>query len=165
MPNMSTVIKQHNQKVLSSSQTKEKRQCNCRNPANCPLDGKCLTKNIVYKTVVSAITDSHTYCGSSEDFKFRYNNHTKAFCHQHYNNDTELSKHIRDLKNAGIHYSINWSISTYASTYRCGARRCDLCITEKYIIARVNEKNLLNKRTEIISKCWHKNKFILKNIK
>ena len=33
-------------------------------------------------------------------------------------------------------------------------------ITEKYIIARANQKNLLNERTEIISKFWHRNKFI-----
>ena len=28
--------------------------CNCRNRAECPLDNKCLTANIVYKAVVSA---------------------------------------------------------------------------------------------------------------
>ena len=164
MPNMSNVTKQHNQKVLSSSQTNKKRQYDCRNPANWPLDGKCLTKNIVYEAVVSTITNFHTYYGNSEDFKFLYSNHTKAFRHQH-KNDTELSKCIWDLKNAGIHYNITWSIAAYASAYRCGTRRCDLCITEKYIIARANQKNLLNKRTEIISKCRHRNKFILKNIK
>ena len=72
VPNISSVIKQHNQKVLSSSQINEKRQCNCRNLANYPLDGKCLTKNIFYKAVVSTIADSHTYYDSSEDFKFHY---------------------------------------------------------------------------------------------
>ena len=39
MPNMSSVIKQHNQKVLSSSQTNNIRHYNCRNPASCPADG------------------------------------------------------------------------------------------------------------------------------
>ena len=29
--------------------------------------------------------------------------------------------------------------------------------------ARANHKNLLDKRTELISKCHHKNKYILKN--
>ena len=100
MPNMSSVIKQHDQKVLSSSQTNEKRQCNCRNPASCSLDGKCLTKNIAYKAVVSPITDSHTYYRSSEDFKCHYSNHTKAFCNQHYKNYTKFSRHMWDLKNA-----------------------------------------------------------------
>ena len=165
MPNMSSAIKQHNQKVLSSLQTNEIRQCKCRNPASCPLDGKCLTKTIVCKAVASTITNSHTYYGSSEDFKFPYNNHTKSFRHQHCKNDTEPSKHIWDLKNEGIRYNITWSIAAYASAYICGTRRCDLCITEKYIIASSNQKNLLNKRTEIILKYRYKNKFILKKIK
>ena len=41
----------------------------------------------------------------------------------------------------------------------------DLCLTKKYVIARANHKNLLNKRAELISKCCHRNKNILKNIK
>ena len=48
---------------------------------------------------------------------------------------------------------------------RCGSRKCDIYLTDKYLIARANQKNLLNKRTELISKCRHKNKFILKIIK
>ena len=165
MPNMSSMIKQHNLKVFSSSSSTQKRSCNCRNPTTCPLDGKCLTENIVYKAVVSTEIESHTYYGSSEDFKLRYNNHTKAFRNQHYINDTELSKHIWKLKNTNTPYNITWSIAAYASAYRIGTRKCDLCITEKYIIARAEQKNLLNKRTEIISKCRHRNKYLLKNIK
>ena len=56
------------------------------------------------------------------------------------------------------------SVAAYASPYRCGTRRWDLCLTEKYIIARAEQKNLLNKRTELISKCCHRNKYILKNL-
>ena len=47
----------------------------------------------------------------------------------------------------------------------CDTRSCDLRITEKYIIAREDQKRLLNKRTEFISKCRHRNKFLLKNVK
>ena len=54
---------------------------------------------------------------------------------------------------------------SYASPYRCGTRRCDLCITAKYITARADQRRLLNKRTEFISKCRHRNKFLLKNLK
>ena len=61
--------------------------------------------------------------------------------------------------------NVKWSVAAYASTYRCGSRRYDLCLTEKYVIARANHTNLLNKRTELISKCRHKNNYILKNIK
>ena len=98
MPNMSRVINPHNQKVLSSSQTNKIRQYNWRNPASCPFDSKCLTRNIVHKAVLSTTTDSHTYYGSSEDFKFWYNKHTKSFGHQHCKNNTELFRLMWDLR-------------------------------------------------------------------
>ena len=34
--------------------TSNKHGCNCINRAECPLDNKCLTSNILYKTVISA---------------------------------------------------------------------------------------------------------------
>ena len=43
---------------------------------------------------------------------------------------------------------LKWSIAAYASPYRCGPRHCDLCKTEKYIIARADQKYLLNKCAE-----------------
>ena len=62
-------------------------------------------------------------------------------------------------------FILKWSIAAYASPYQCGTRRCDLSITEKYIIARADQERLLTKRTEFISKCRHRNKFLLKNVK
>ena len=42
---------------------------------------------------------------------------------------------------------------------------CDLCLTEKYVIAHADQEYLLNKRAEIISKCCHRNKYLIKNVK
>ena len=78
---------------------------------------------------------------------------------------TELSKHIWDLKKQKRQYSIKWSIAARASPYKCGSRRCDLCLTEKRTIALAEKDSLLNHRSEIISKCRHTNKFRLKNFK
>ena len=36
----------------------------------------------------------------------------------------------------------------YATPYKCGTRRRDLCLTENYVIARADQEHLLNKRTE-----------------
>ena len=80
-----------------------------------------------------------------------YNNQRTSYCHQHHEQDTKLSKHIWKLQDKGVKFTVNWSVAAYASTKRCGSRRCDLCSMEKYVIARA--KNLLNKRTELISKC------------
>ena len=41
MSSMSSVIKQRNYKVLSTTKSVD-RSCNCRNKDNCPFDGKCL---------------------------------------------------------------------------------------------------------------------------
>ena len=52
-----------------------------------------------------------------------------------------------------------------AYPYICGTRKCDLCLSEKLMIARANSASLLNKRDELVSKCHHMNKFTLKCLK
>ena len=49
--------------------------------------------------------------------------------------------------------------------YVCGSRKCDLYICEKLLTARVDPNILFNKRTELVSKCQHRNKFTLKCFK
>ena len=165
-PNIKNVIQQHNSKNLQSPKIKETKPCNCRNPTDCPLTNKCLTRSIVYQATVIANTSEHIYFGISDtEFKDRYNNHIKSFNQRRYEKETELSKFIWSLKDQGIHYSIRWSIATNGFSYRNGGSRCDLCNSEKVIIARSNHKGLINKRTELVSKCRHKNKFMLKNWK
>ena len=43
------------------------------------------------------------------------------------------------------------------------SKRCDLCLTEKLMIITANPDRILNKRSELISKCRHENKFYLRN--
>ena len=40
-----------------------------------------------------------------------------------------------------------------------------MCLAEKIAIARFERIGLLNKRTELLSKCRHRTKFIIRNIK
>ena len=42
---------------------------------------------------------------------------------------------------------------------------CNLCIAEKYYIICHPKEASLNKRTELISKCRHRDKFLLRNVK
>ena len=166
MPNMGSIIKQHNAKISSAESTGINRKCNCRRNATCPLNGECLAGSIVYEATVKSGNDTHTYFGLSEPpFKDRYKNHTKSFRLRKYENETELSKHIWALKDKGTPFILSWKIAARASPYRCGTRRCDLCLTEKALIVRAEPKGLLNKRTELISKCRHRNKFLLCNVK
>ena len=53
----------------------------------------------------------------------------------------------------------------YAMPNKSSTRYCDLCLTEKYVIACVYQEDLLNKRTEIIFKCCCRNKCLTKNVK
>ena len=82
-----------------------------------------------------------------------------------YKNETELSKHVWELKDEGLDNELTWSIFTKASPYKCGSKRCDLCLSEKVAIIRADPDTLLNRRTELISKCRHRNKFLLANVK
>ena len=76
-----------------------------------------------------------------------------SFRHKKRVNDTELSKYLWTLKEENADYNLQWSIKAYASPCKCGTRKCDLRLTEKMIITRYDSKKLLNKRTELVSKC------------
>ena len=161
--NVGNIIKGHNAKILNNKVMAEQRPCNCQDRANCPLGGDCLVKCIVYKAEVSFDNTTKTYYGQCEgEFKMRYNNHTKSFRHRKYQNETELSKLIWKLKDETKEYHLRWSIASRSSPRKTGSKICDLCLTEKVIIVRAEPKGLLNKRTELISKCRHRNKFMLK---
>ena len=49
--------------------------------------------------------------------------------------------------------------------YKSGTRKCDLCDSEKLLIIKNLSGNLVNKKSELVSKCRHQNKFLLKNFK
>ena len=95
-------------------------------------------------------------------FKNRYNGHTSSFRNDRYKTATKLSEMVWDLKDQGQDYNITWGIIRRGQPYRVGQSSCDLCTSEKLeILKRSSDPNSLNSRTELISKCRHKRKFIL----
>ena len=48
-----------------------------------------------------------------------------------------------------VNHSIKWSVVSKSHTYVCGSNWCDLCLTEKLIIARSNHQVMLNKSTYV----------------
>ena len=58
--------------------------------------------------------------------------------------------HYGKLKEENADYNLQRSIEAYASPYKCKTRKCDLCLTEKLIIARSDPKKLLSKRAELV---------------
>ena len=69
----------------------------------------------------------------------------------------KLSSHQRHLQSRN--FALNWSILGHTVAYKAGARQCNLCVEEKLHLLKADKRTLLNKRTEIVSKCRYENKF------
>ena len=140
--------------------------CNCRRKAECPLNGNCRKKAIVYKASISTDSNdspkSYYECCETE-FKSRFYNHRQTFKHKQKRYTTELSKAFWEATKYGKDPHVEWSISARSSTYQPGAARCNLCFDEKLAILLADPPSTLNKRTELTGKCRHKNKFKLKD--
>ena len=86
------------------------------------------------------------------------NNHTNSFRHKRYSKDTALSKYIWETKKEYNEMpTLKWSIVKYVPSYSNISKKCLLCLHEKLEI--VDQDHLLNKRSELISKCRHANKY------
>ena len=94
---------------------------------DCPLNGHCLTTNVLCEGIITPDIMNYgikIYKGITEHrFKLRYGNHKKAFDHHQYRKNMELSKGVWNVKDETATFNIKW-----------------------------NSNNLLNKRSEIISK-------------
>ena len=164
MRNMDSIIASHNAKVLAPKPAAPIKTCNCHRPQECPLNGMCQTKCIVYKATISAPgKPTMAYYGLTEkEFKLRYTDHTSSFRHSEQRHKTRLSMHMWELKDLGLEPSVEWEIHKRSAPYKCGSRRCDLCLTEKMVIATADPKTTLNKRSELTSTCRHRSKFFCK---
>ena len=160
MPNIAAIISGHNKRQLI--QEPPEKPCNCRKKQECPMEGRCQASHIIYEAHVTSQDELRTYIGSAETtFKTRYNNHTMSFRHEKYRTNTELSKHLWKKKNDDKEYHLSWRIKDKASSYNPATKRCCLCTTEKVRILTADKTKILNKRSEIIAKCRHANKYRL----
>ena len=99
MENINYIISSHNKVILNPRTTSF--GCNCRKKESCPLNGECLTSQLVYRaTVTNAVNeDMNKYIGLADTtFKERHSNHKRDFKHQKYRNCTELAKYVSELK-------------------------------------------------------------------
>ena len=155
-------------KVLNNTAQIEE-SWNFRNKNNCPLDGKCLTPNIVYEAQITS--NQLNYYGKlyietvETNSKQRFNNHTKSFNLEHYENYTELSKEYLTIKRNYFTRKVTCRIIRKCGPINTTKPKSYLCL--KLEIFSYKEDNILNKRSELISKCKHQNKltFLLHDIK
>jgi len=135
MPNMQQLIQMDNRKKLGHQPDPITPPCNCRDKNNCPLNGGCRAKNVIYQAEVRSPTSTETYVGlTSNEFKTRLSNHKSTFRHEGKRLATELSKHVWDLKDQNKEFEIKWKILCRAKAYSNVSKRCNLCTAEKFFI-------------------------------
>ena len=162
MQNMKSKIQAHNKKILSNNNMSSNTQsCNCRRKNECPLDGQCMTKDVIYDAVVKVDGEKNKrYIGSTgNDFKSRYYGHTRSFRDESGKNSTELSKYIWKVKGKGKQYQIKWNILERNYGFDGTLQKmCRTCNREKIHIANADRDTTLNTRSELVSMCRHHTK-------
>ena len=173
MPNMAQAVSRHNVKILSEVPQQQPAQlqpgCNCRRgPNTCPVQGRCLTDNIVYRATVTETVSGkkETYTGlTGNRFKERYNGHNTDMRNSKDKNKTKLSGHVWGLKDANANFEIEWDFIEKATPFNPVTGKCRLCLKEKYHIMYNRENSTLNKRQEIFNTCRHRKQKLLLNVK
>ena len=105
--------------------------CNCRQKNSCPLDGKCLTKCVVYKATVTETTSNNqlTYIGLTEnEFNTRINVHRSSLKLQHKRTSTTLSEHVWKSENKNINFNIKWEVVKKVKQFAPIDKVCKLCL-------------------------------------
>ena len=167
LPNLEAIISGTNKKVMNKSfDNNVDKKCNCRGgEKNCPMDGECLEKEIVYKAETKVGDKISSYIGlTASTFKERYRNHVSSFNHSKYEHHTGLSRHIWGLKKENKKFEISWSKVSKAPAYTPINKKCNLCLLEKIMILNADEKTSLNKKTELMNKCPHRRKYLLSTL-
>ena len=184
--NMKAHIDKHNRTLLNPIVTlNDEKTCKCQVKNECPLQGNCLQKSVVYQADITERNRTKTYYGLTEnEFKNRFYAHKSSLKHEDKRGNTELSKHAWNISDRvqgpapdGVSYptalkcleegvfDLSWSIKSTGVLFKPGAKHCDLCLTEKTTIAMADPKTTLNSRSELLYMCKHKPKYLLANIK
>ena len=150
-PNIGSVISTRNARLLADPPAPEEKTCSCPKNKECPLDKKCLSKNIVYKaTITQENQKTETYTGlTSTTFKARLGTHKTSFKNPEAN-QTSLSRHINKLKKKNITHSIKWEkvssaepFSPYVPCVGCPINTCNalnFCAEQELLCIYISEQ-------------------------
>ena len=136
MPNVAASISSHNKKILNEKSALVVGGCNCSG-AICPLEGKCLTRNLLYEAEITADINNYQeklYKGVTEpEWKKRFDNHKKSFADKNYCDDTEHSKEVWKIKQKRRNFSIKWKILKQHPAYDPVSKRCVLSVSYTHL--------------------------------
>ena len=165
MPSIQSCISSHNKNILEEREPLGVGECNCQNPMECPLPNQCTIPNILYEATIKSNLAGYgekVYKGVSKPpFKLRFRNHKKSFNNIEYKTDTELSKEVWRIKGLGGTFNVSWRALGQFRDYNPANGKCGLCLSEKLAILEHSGPPLLNSRSEIISTCRHRLKYML----
>ena len=166
LPSMKAIISSHNKYILKGPPATEG-GCNCNSRTEqCPMPGRCATQSLVYKGTVNSSEGEREYIGQTHvTFKKRWRTHNWDSNHIEREHSTGLNTYIWQLKRKNLPYEIAWSPVSVVPFYTSESERCNLCNTEKTLIAMQDRDRGLNKRGEVMQKCIHKEKAMLSNWK
>ena len=161
-PNMHQIISGHNKKIISMKlPPNQSKTCKCT-AEPCPVDGLCKQDSVIYQATVTHEDTTkqifkESYIGmTASTFKERYANHKSSFKLKEKYADTELSKHIWDLKEQKLKYEIQWKIIDKAQSFSPISRTCKLCTLERYYLIFRKDLHTLNQNSEFGHHCLHK---------
>ena len=161
-PNVKAQIGKHNVKVLNEEKQDTPIRCNCLDPSECPLPGKCTVDNVVYRATVTSTEGVEQYVGLTfNKFKDRFRAHEQDMENPDRRTKTTLAGHVWRLKDKGENPTIRWEIVCRAAPYSPITRTCNLCISEKWNIIFKPELASLNRRQELFNHCRHKERLLL----
>ena len=96
-PNVKMHISKHNAKLLREEEAQEEKDCKClRKYPECPVQGKCQMKSVVYKAEVHVPNvEMKSYIGlTKNEFIKRFEQHQSAMRNRNSPNATALSKYV-----------------------------------------------------------------------
>ena len=165
---MPQIIKEHNKKIVQK-ETQETLECNSRVETDCLLSGDCRKESVIYECTTTTCNSKKVYLGLTEGKlkKQRYYDYVKSFKNEFYANSTTLSSYVWEIKKRkDVTLALIWEVLQTAKAYSNITKRCSLCLHEKLAVITYPYPdellNLLNRRSELVTKCRHEDKFLLK---
>ena len=171
MPNMEMLISSSNKTKLLKSrsinvQNTDSNVCACKaKNRECPIEDHCLDECVIYEAIVTTANNEKHYIGCTKNsFRLRWQAHKSNFRLPAYKTETSLSRYVWELQDAGTEYSLKWKIIDRVKSSSITSKNCNLCATEKLKILEMNENSRINKFSELLSRCRHKDTFKLKSV-
>ena len=179
--NMKSIVDSHNRKLLAGQQHEDNQGlCNCLKSRkdNCPLQGKCLTKNLVYRADITDTTsnETHSYFGQcmrtfkdtsiSTPKKEKTNSSSTMTIREQIEikkQKSEFAAHVWKLKEGNRPFTIKWHIQKRAFPYTNGAKSCDLCSWENFYILLGDPSTTIKSRSELFFRCKSQRDCLLSN--